>query len=108
MVRRTAEFDRSNFFRDMFTVLIPTNQLNLPTNDMWRAHRRLVGDTMSPQFLNDVISPQIYSATLGILKLWYAKMCLAKGRPFEGGDDIRRDVLDVGLPILLLLLQIEG
>ena len=54
MARRTREFDRSAFFGDVLYALGPDNQVHMPTGDVWRAHRRLMGDTMSPAFLGDV------------------------------------------------------
>ena len=46
MTRRTREFDRSAFFGDLLYALGPSNQVHMPTGDVWRAHRRLMGDTM--------------------------------------------------------------
>ena len=54
MTRRTREFDRSAFFGDLLYTLGPNNQVHMPTGDVWKTHRRLMGDTMSPAFLGDV------------------------------------------------------
>ena len=38
-----------------------------------RAHRRLVSDSMSPAFLNQVAGPQMYTSALDLLQLWTEK-----------------------------------
>ena len=95
MVRRTTEFDRSDFFRDLFAEILPGNQVQMATGDTWRQHRRLMGDTMSPSFLNNVAAPQIYSTMMDTLELWDEKIRLAKGGPFDARHDIIRAALDV-------------
>lgn len=54
LMRRTKEFDRSNFVGDMFIGILPHHQLSMPTNDASKAQRRLLSDTMSPEFLHHV------------------------------------------------------
>ena len=57
LMRRAKEFDRSNFFGDMFLGLLPNWHLVLPTNDTFRKQRKLISDTMSPAFLHNVSFP---------------------------------------------------
>jgi cytochrome P450 len=95
MVRRTREFDRSDFFGDIFVATIPENQVTMKTNDVWRTHRRVMGDTMSPSFLNNVAAPQIYDTALELVNLWREKERLAAGRPFNVSDDVYKGALDV-------------
>ncbi|GAB1743990.1 hypothetical protein NU219Hw_g1030t1 [Hortaea werneckii] len=95
MVRRTREFDRSDFFGDLFFTLGPGNQVHMPTGDEWRAHRKLMADTMSNSFLHDVIGPQIHSTALDIIELWKQKTRLADGRPFDATKDVYKGALDV-------------
>ena len=95
MVRRTREFDRSAFMGDLFISILPNQQVHMPTGDEWRAHRRLMADTMSPAFLNNVVGPQIFRISLDVIELWKQKTRLAQGRPFEAVDDIFRGALDV-------------
>lgn len=95
MVRRTREFDRSAFFGDFIVPLLSDMHAALPTGDEWRAHRRLVADTMSAGFLQEVAGPQIYSSFLSTMDVWKEKMRLARGHPFKVSDDIFRGALDV-------------
>jgi hypothetical protein len=44
MTRRTREFDRSNFFGDMFVSLLPDNMVHMATTDTWKMHRKLMAD----------------------------------------------------------------
>jgi hypothetical protein len=45
-----------------------------------RMHRRLIGDSMSPSFLNRVAGPKIYENTLSLLELWGNKSRLVRRR----------------------------
>ncbi|KAK5122321.1 hypothetical protein LTR85_004232 [Meristemomyces frigidus] len=94
MTRRTKEFDRSAFFGDLFYNLGPGNQVHMPTGDVWRAHRRLMADTMSNAFVNDVAGPQIYSTALVMIRLWREKLRLADGYAFDASVDVGKGALD--------------
>ena len=85
----------SNFFGDLLVELMPCNHAHMATDDAWRQHRRLVGDTMSPTFLKNVAGPQIYSNTLDIIKLWREKVRLANDRPFDARQDILQVAFDI-------------
>ena len=67
VTRRTKEFDRSWSISDMFSGVLPHNQVTMPTNDRWKANRRLVADTMSPGFLNNVTRSANSSPPGGLL-----------------------------------------
>lgn len=54
LLRRTKEFDRSNFFGDLFVGLLPAHHISMPTNATFKHQRRLLADTMSSAFLADV------------------------------------------------------
>lgn len=88
MVRRSREFDRSQFFSDIFKATLPTHHAGLRLGNEWKAHRRLVGDTMSPQFLDQVLSKRVYESINMLHKLWNEKSRLALGRPFTAKNDI--------------------
>jgi hypothetical protein len=95
MARRTREFDRSTAFGDLLNATVPHGMVSMPTNDAWRNQRRLVGDTMSPQFIQFVAAPQEEKAFNILLKLWHEKVRLAAGHPFQIGKDIDGLLLDV-------------
>jgi len=67
----------------------------MKTTDEWKAHRRLMADTMSSYFLDNVAGPQIHNSTLGLLELWKVKARLAKGRPFSITEDIKQSALEI-------------
>jgi cytochrome P450 len=95
MVRRTKEFDRSKFFGDIWVPVVPQMHAHMPTGDEWRAHRRLLGDTMSPSFLNEVAGPQMWESTQNMIELWKTKARLAQGRPFAVAKDLHKSALDI-------------
>ena len=88
------EFDRSNLFGDIMRGLLPKSFINMPTNDTWRHQRRLVANTMSPSFLNQVSAPSIYSTVLDLVELWHLKIDLVGNHPFSAPSDIYHVALD--------------
>lgn len=73
LMRRIKEFDRSNFMGDSFLGLLPDHHISMPSNETFKKQRRLLSDTMSPAFLQDVVAPQIYATVLDLLELWRVK-----------------------------------
>jgi hypothetical protein len=59
------------------------------TNDQWRHNRRLVNDAMSPRFLSNIASQQVYNQALNLVELWRQKMRLSKGHAFDLRADLR-------------------
>jgi hypothetical protein len=94
LMRRMKEFDRSNYFGDLFLGLLPDHHISLPSNETFKKQRRLLADTMSPSFLQEVAAPQIYATTLDLLELWRLKSALAKGHPWSAPPDIYHTALD--------------
>ncbi|KAK1085086.1 hypothetical protein LTR48_004853 [Friedmanniomyces endolithicus] len=93
--RRTREFDRSDFFGDLFHGIVPYNQVHMPTGDEWRSHRKLMADTMSVSFLNGVAGPRIYETTQQLIDFWREKVRLAQNHPFDVHKDLYKAGLDV-------------
>jgi hypothetical protein len=60
----------------------------MPTNDQWRHNRRLVNDAMSPRFLSNIASQQVYNQALNLVELWRQKMRLSKGHAFNLRADL--------------------
>ncbi|KAK0517510.1 hypothetical protein JMJ35_000665 [Cladonia borealis] len=58
----------------------------------WR--RRLLANTMSPAFLNQVAAPRIHDAALDLIELWQLKIKLAGNHPFPAPSDIHHMTLD--------------
>jgi cytochrome P450 len=95
MTRRTREFDRSNFFGDMFVSLLPDNMVHMATTDTWKMHRKLMADTMSPAFLSSAAGPQMHNNALKLIALWREKARLAGGHPFDASEDVKAAAMDI-------------
>ena len=94
ILMRRKEFDRSNFFGEVFLGLLPKAFISMQTNDTFRHQRRLLADTMSPAFLNQVAAPRIHEAALDLIELWQLKIKLARNHPFPASSDIHHMTLD--------------
>ncbi|KAJ6284299.1 heme binding protein, partial [Bipolaris maydis] len=64
------------------------------SDDVFRGHRRLLQDLMSPVFLRDVAAPNIYMQACRLVRLWEIKAKCAAGRPFDASGDIFKAALD--------------
>lgn len=53
-MRRLKDFDRSDLFYNVFVGILPNHHIIMPSNEKQKNHRRMLGDTMTPTFLNDV------------------------------------------------------
>lgn len=94
MMHRVKEFDRSTRSRDIFQPIGPCSQVTLATDDIWKFHRRLVQDTMSPVFLRNVAAPNLYGAFQNLIVLWNKRCDLADGRPFSVAVDFSAATFD--------------
>lgn len=97
LVNRTADFDRSHLVRNLLRPVVGRAQITLPTGPTWKAHRRLVQDTMSAKFLNNVAAPNIHASCQQFVALWEQKAWLADGRPFDAELDMFQTTLDAVL-----------
>lgn len=87
-LHRLKEFDRSELIIGSFTPVIGNNQLVHKTTDEWRGNRRQVQETMSPAFLREAATPNIYAKAISIVDLWNKKIELGGGRPFAAPEDM--------------------
>lgn len=94
LLRRTKDFDRSQFFKDVFGGTVPDNHVIQPTNDKFRQGRRLLADTMATPFLNRVAAPLFHRHSLNLMELWRVKKKAAAGHAFWAADDINNFALD--------------
>lgn len=94
LVHRHKEFDRADFFRDTMGPLTPDAHILFKTDDNFRLHRKVIGDLMSPAFLQNVAAPSLYTNLCKHIALWDAKSRLAQGHPFEAIDDIYYSAFD--------------
>ncbi|KAK9425302.1 putative Cytochrome P450 [Seiridium unicorne] len=94
ILMRRKDFDRSRFMRDLFHGVAPEHHIMQQTNSVWKAHRRLLQDLMSPSFLHHVAGPAIWSNVQRLIKLWDLKAEIASDRSFSATDDIYGAALD--------------
>lgn len=66
----------------------------MPTNDEWRANRKLIAETMSPRFLNHYAAQCIHKSTLEYVDLLLEKEKRSAGHPFEVKIDTFGVMLD--------------
>ncbi|KAF1845896.1 cytochrome P450 [Cucurbitaria berberidis CBS 394.84] len=99
LMRRTKEFDKPDLISDIFFGLSSEQHMVLPTNDAFRAQRKLLQDrseahVMAPGFLNGVAAPQLHASFMDLISLWREKMRLSEGRPFSVKVDINDAALE--------------
>lgn len=94
LMRRGKEFDRGYNAIDIFKGIIPNHHIVQKTNSVWKSHRRLLQDLMSPGFLDGVAAPVIYQRVSELVRLWDMKTQAAQGRPFTAAADIYNTALD--------------
>lgn len=94
LMRRGKEFDRAHTMFDLFQGIIPDHHIVQRTNTVWKSHRRLLQDLMSPGFLDGVAAPVIYHHVSNLVRLWDMKAQIAEGRPFTAAADIYNTALD--------------
>jgi len=64
LLRRTKEFDRSDFLGDVFTGLVPDFHISKKSSDeKFKANRHLMKDLMTPAFLRQVSRRRITGRT---------------------------------------------
>ncbi|KAK1447482.1 cytochrome P450 [Colletotrichum melonis] len=93
ILMRRKEFDRSDFTISLLGGEAPSFHINLKTGPEWKAHRRLLQDLMTPNFLNNVAAPNIYKSARNLLGLWKMKTA-ATDKPFSAEQDIFYTALD--------------
>ncbi|MCJ1472279.1 hypothetical protein MMC13_000926 [Lambiella insularis] len=94
LLRRAKDFDRSQFFEDVFGGTVPYNHVIQPTNDKFRQGRRLLADTMAASFLNRVAAPLLRRHSIDLIELWRVKIDAAAGHAFWAADDLNNFALD--------------
>ncbi|KAG9121036.1 hypothetical protein FRC07_003184, partial [Ceratobasidium sp. 392] len=85
---------------------MPTGQLALPTNGMWRHHRYALGPSMHQRYLARM-TDRVAVAADNLVKLWQAKHEASKEKTFDAKEDIKLALMDsIGRAPLLPLLSI--
>lgn len=95
LLRRTKEFDRSEFFGELINGILPEQHIQfISTDPRFKNNRNLINHLMAPTFINEVSAPEVYRAANTLVKLWHLKSRLAKNHPFSAHHDITFAALD--------------
>ncbi|KAG8718024.1 hypothetical protein FRC08_006113 [Ceratobasidium sp. 394] len=97
---RTKSTEQSTWVKQTFGTIIPTGQLALPTNDMWKRHRQLTGPSMSRRYLEHM-SVRISAGASNLVRLWARKVDLVGAKAFDASKDLRLAVMDTILSIIM-------
>lgn len=97
LLHRAREFDRTDFVDDVMSGVIPHHHFPMKTGPGWKAHRKLLQDLMTPDFLRNVAAPAIWDCTVDLVDLWAEKMKTCRGRPFSVLMDFHHTALDAVL-----------
>ncbi|KAF4873653.1 Cytochrome P450 monooxygenase TRI13 [Colletotrichum siamense] len=96
LLRRNKEFDHGERNLAAFRGVLGNHHIGMRTRDpQFKANRELVKDLMTPNFLNTVSAPAIYSNTLRLVELWKLKAKKASGLPFQADKDINMATFDI-------------
>jgi cytochrome P450 len=85
-ILNSPHFDRSRVTGQVFDNIVPTGQIAIPSNDMWKRHRRAMAPAMSAKSL-EMMTPRVLSTVRELVELCEAKRLKADGRPWEIADD---------------------
>ncbi|KAI0518177.1 cytochrome P450 [Xylaria bambusicola] len=92
---RRKEFDRSGFFGELISGILPEQHIQfLSTDARFKNNRNLINHLMAPTFISKVSAPEVYRSVCTLIKVWQAKCDRAKGRPFSAHHDITYAALD--------------
>ena len=72
LTKQHGSFDRDRRTIDIFRGLIPNAQISLPTNDMWKHHRRIIGPAMTSKYLS-LTTPRANESIKELIELWRLK-----------------------------------
>jgi len=92
--RRGAEFDRSEFVKNLFWGPLRDSSAYMNTDAHFKIQRRLTTEVMGPTFLKEVALPRLHTSVVNLIELWREKAKLADGRAWEAEKDILRGVYD--------------
>lgn len=87
-----VHFDRAKQTTDIFRTIAPTGLISLPTNDMWKHHRRIIGPAMTSKYLS-LTTPRANEAVRDIIDLWKRKVGLAGGLAWHAEFDLENATL---------------
>ena len=87
LTKQTRAIDRAAQTTEIFAGLAPTGQIALPTNEMWKHHRRIVGPAMTSKYLS-LTTPLANEAVTDVIDYFKAKIIRANGRAWSVEKDM--------------------
>ncbi|KAF8598832.1 cytochrome P450 [Ceratobasidium sp. AG-I] len=92
--------EQSSMTGRMFATVMPTGQVSLPTNEVWKRHRRLTSLSMSNRYL-ERMSTRIAAGTSNLARLWGKKLDLVGGGAFDADLDLQLATMDITVHIMM-------
>ncbi len=100
ITKRVKQFDRASNTIDIFRTILPKGQIALPTNEMWKHHRRIIGTAMTSKYLS-LTTPRANETVKQLVGLWNVKSEQSQ-LPFGASKDFEGATMDA---ICRLIIQ---
>ncbi|KAG8706820.1 hypothetical protein FRC08_000846 [Ceratobasidium sp. 394] len=100
LLLKTKSTEQSRWTGDVFGVVIPTGQIALPTNEVWKRHRQLTGPSMSRRYL-ERMSTRVSAGAYNLVRLWTRKAELVGDKAFDADKDLKLAIVDTILSITM-------
>ncbi|KAG8711901.1 hypothetical protein FRC09_020350 [Ceratobasidium sp. 395] len=100
LLLRSKSVEQSRFTNAIFATVMPTSQISLPTDEVWKRHRQLTGPSMSRKYLGHM-SARILTAANNLVRLWARKVELVGNKAFDAHSDTRTAISDAILSIAI-------
>jgi cytochrome P450 len=93
LVKQQHSLERSELTGNLFRGILPTAQISLPTNDMWKHHRRIIGTSMTSKYLS-LTTPRANESIKTLIGYWRLKSSKAGERAFQSDQDMENATMD--------------
>ena len=102
LLRPMGTFDRSADIINSFSKIIPRALLTLPTGDVYKHHRRVIGTAMTSKYLGRA-APRAWEGVRGLVELWKLKRERAGNKAWAVEVDMQgATMVSISLCILTL------
>ncbi|ORY21756.1 cytochrome P450 [Naematelia encephala] len=93
LTKQTQHCDRDSHTIKAFRTILPRALISLPTNDMWKHHRRIIGTAMTSKYLS-LTTPRANESVKELVNLWRRKASVCEGRAWAAEGDMESAALD--------------
>ena len=94
LCHRHHEFDRSIVTSQFWLPLFPHSTIAQATTPKLKAQKRLWAGTMNTKFLDRVVAPNMWYASMELVDLWRLKAVASDGNAFDVAKDFSNAALD--------------